>query len=83
MQTNPEANELESKEVQEELTVDSLLSDFDASSFDSALAQLDATDKATQEAEEAAKQPRRGGEINEEQVQNVRVDFYKFCKIPV
>ncbi|EGQ7984214.1 hypothetical protein HJA60_004294 [Vibrio vulnificus] len=44
-------------DTQGELTVDSLLADFDSSSFESALAQLDANDKAAQEAEEAAAQP--------------------------
>ncbi|MFV0447641.1 MAG: hypothetical protein ACK5MF_04105 [Vibrio sp.] len=57
MQTKPEMNELESQSAPEELTVDSLLADFDSASFDSALAQLDATDKAAQEAQEATKQP--------------------------
>ncbi len=52
MQTKPEINELESQDTPEELTVDSLLADFDASSFDSALAQLDANDKADKEAEQ-------------------------------
>ncbi|EPC9273198.1 hypothetical protein ACVEQE_004646 [Vibrio vulnificus] len=52
MQVKPENNELQTQETQAELTIDSLLSDFDSSSFEAALAQLDANDAAEKEAEQ-------------------------------
>ncbi len=50
-QEKPDLNDSPTIEESDKLTVDSLMSDFDSSAFDSALAQLDADDKAQQEAQ--------------------------------